>query len=132
MDTHRLLATLALSLAPAAALAGMYDQPWAIAEAADKSSVRKEFPPAITQVDGRTTRNPRSSDALEPGKHIIQIRFSTGRVVQSPADEVRDVEIDAAPCTRYRIAAARTQGTEWVPKVYPEPIGECKRKFQKK
>jgi hypothetical protein len=118
------------ALAAGAAFGGMYDRPWATIEAADRSEARQEFPPAITQVDGKSTRNPRESDPLEPGKHTVKIRFETGRVTQGPGDEVRDMELDLQPCTRYRIAARRTQGKEWEPQVYTEKIGECARKFK--
>ncbi|HEX4781369.1 MAG TPA: hypothetical protein VH301_11490 [Usitatibacter sp.] len=119
-----------LATATASVAAGMYDKPWAIVESADASSVRKEFPAAITRIDGQSTRNSRESDPIEPGKHTVTVRFSTARVTQSPAEEVREVPLDLAPCTRYRIAAQRTEGTQWKPQVYSEPIGECKRKFK--
>ncbi|HZZ94624.1 MAG TPA: hypothetical protein VFE23_18820 [Usitatibacter sp.] len=115
--------------ATAAAAAGMYDQPWSIVEGADESTVRKEFRPAITQIDGKSTRNTVESDPLAPGKHQVKIRFQTGRVAQSPADEERLLELELEACTRYRIAAQRTTGTNWQPKVYTEKIGECAQKF---
>jgi hypothetical protein len=124
-----ILPALAFSLAAGTALAGPYDRPWSVVEGADPSTVRKEFRPAITQIDGRSTRDPRESDALEPGKHQVKIRFETGRVTQSPAEAERLLELELAPCTRYRIAAQRTTGTQWEPKVYSEKIGECARKF---
>ena len=122
----------AMALAATAALAGPYDKPWAVVESGDGSQTRQEYSAAITQVDGRSTRNPRESDALEPGKHTIRVRFDTARVQQSEAEKSRDLELVLEPCTRYRIVARRTQptGTQWEPKVYPEAIGECKRKFK--
>jgi hypothetical protein len=59
----------------------------------------------------------------------VKIRFQTGRVAQSPAEEERLLDLDLEGCTRYRIAAQRTTGTQWQPKVYSEKIGECTRKF---
>jgi hypothetical protein len=120
------------ALAATAALAGPYDKPWAVVESGDRSETRQEFPASITQVDGKSTRSPRETDALEPGKHTIRVRFDTARVQQSEAEKSRDLEITLEPCTRYRIAARRTQptGTQWEPKVYSEAIGECKRKFK--
>jgi len=123
--------TSACASAATAAAAGAYDRPWSIVEGADESTVRKEFRPAITQVDGKSTRSPRESDALEPGKHQVKIRFETGRVNQSPAEAERVLELELEACTRYRIAAQRTSGTKLKPKVYPEKIGECVRKFAK-
>jgi hypothetical protein len=123
-----ILVLVAPALAAFAAFAA-YDRPWSIVEGADASTVRKEFRPAITQIDGQSTRNTLESDALEPGKHQVKIRFETGRVNQSKDEEERVLDLELAPCTRYRIAAARTTGTQWEPKVYTEKIGECVKKF---
>ena len=120
------------ALFTSAAFAGMYDQPYAIVEPMDRSTVREEFPPAITKIDGESTRNPRRSDPISPGKHKITVRFETARVTQSPAETTRELEIDLQPCTLYRIAARRVNTTEWEPKVYSEPLAECVKKFQKK
>jgi len=127
--TRRL--SLLLLVASTAAAAGIYDQPWSLVEPGDRSEVRKEFPAAITQIDGQSVRDTRRPDAITPGKHSITIRFETGRVNQSESEATRVVEIDLAPCTRYRVVAQRQQGTKWDPQVYPEPISECARKFGK-
>jgi hypothetical protein len=115
-----------------AAAASPYDKPWAVVETGDRSETRQEFPVAITQVDGASTRNPRESHALEPGKHSVRVRFETARVQQSEAEKSRDLDLAMEPCMRYRVTARRTQptGTEWEPKVYTEKIGECARKFK--
>jgi len=122
------LALLCFTVAATAA-AAQYDRPWSIVEGADESTVRKEFRPAITQIDGKSTRDPRDSNPVEPGKHQVKIRFETGRVTQSPEEMERMLDLELAPCMRYRIAAQRTTGTKWEPKVYTEKIGECTRKF---
>jgi hypothetical protein len=129
MIPYRVIACAAL--AASAAAAGPYDQPYALVEAADRSDVRKEFSPAITQIDGKSTRNPRRPDPVPPGKHAITVRFETARVAQSPAETSRVLEIELEACTRYRIAARRVGSTEWEPQVYSEPISECVRKFKK-
>jgi hypothetical protein len=128
----RLPAWIVAALAAGTAFAGAYDRPWAIVESGDRSDTRQEFPVAITQVDGQSTRSPRGGDALEPGKHTVRVRFETARVQQSEAEKSRDLDLTLEPCMRYRIAARRTTstGTEWEPKVYPEKIGECARKFK--
>ena len=113
----------------AAALAGPYDNPYAIVEAGDPNAAREEFAPAITRIDGTSTRDPRRSDPIPPGKHTITIRFETARVVQSAKETSRDLTLDLAACTRYRIVARRTGGTNWEPHVYQEAIGECAKKF---
>jgi hypothetical protein len=120
------------TLAASGALAGPYDQPYALVEAADRSPTREEFPPAITQIDGESTRNPRKSDPIAPGKRRVSVRFETARAVQSPAEATRELELDLAPCTRYRIAARRVGATNWEPRVYSEAIPECASKFAKK
>ena len=126
---RRPIAPLLFALAATAAAAAGYDRPWSVVEPADESQVRKEFRPAITQIDGKSTREPRDSNAVEPGRHTVKVRFETGRVTQSPEEMERLLDLDLAPCTRYRIAAQRTTGTQWEPKVYPEKIGECTKKF---
>ena len=129
MIAHRLWAAVALS---ATAALAAYDKPWSVVEAGDRSETRQEFPVAITQVDGKSTRSPRESDALAPGRHTVRVRFETARVQQSEAEKSRDLEMTLEPCTRYRIAAQRTTstGTQWQPRVYTEKIGECARKFK--
>jgi len=132
MRMRLLLLAAAAALPAADAVAAMqYKEPWALVEAADRSQVREEFSPAITQIDGRSTRNPRRSDPIAPGKHVVTVRFETGRVAQAPSEVSREVELELEACTRYRIAAHRTGGTNWEPKVYSEPIGECVKKFKK-
>lgn len=113
------------------AAADMYDQPYARAETGDRSEVRQEFPLSITQVDGTSTRNPRRTDPIAPGKHKVTVRFETARVAQSAAETTRDLDIDFEACTLYRIVAKRKGATNWEPMVYPEKIGECVKKFKK-
>lgn len=111
------------------AAAGPMDQPWAIVESGDASEVRKEAPAAITRIDGVSTRDPRKSDMLAPGKHKVTVRFDTGRAVVN--DNARELDMKLEPCKRYRVVAVYTSKTspEWQPKVYPESIGECSKKF---
>jgi hypothetical protein len=124
-------AALALCLA-GLAQAGMYDKPYAIAESGDNSETRKESRVAITKVDGKSTRNARKTDPIEPGKHKITLHFESARSIFRP--EFLDVEMDFEACTRYRIVARYEvkTGPDWKPHVYSEPIGECVKKFAKK
>lgn len=98
-----LFATVLATLAIPAAFAGMYDQPYAIVESGDVSELRKEARLAISKVDGRSTRNPRKSDPIAPGKHSITLHFESARGIFRPTS--LDFEIDLQPCTRYRIVA---------------------------
>ncbi len=114
------------------ALSGMYDQPYAVVETGVQSDARKEARLAITKVDGVSLRNPRKSDPLSPGKHIISLHFASARSVFRP--ESKDVEIDLEACALYRIVASYEikTGPNWKPKIYSEPIGECRKKFAPK
>lgn len=138
MKRPLMLACLALAVPAALAMprgafaADMYDQPYGRAETGDRSEVRQEFPLAITQVDGVSTRNPRRTDPIPPGPHKVTVRFETARVAQSAAETTRDLEIDVQACTLYRIVAKRKGATNWEPAVYPEKIGECAKKFDRK
>jgi len=48
--------------------------------------------------------------------------------------EQQDIELDLEACTRYQVVASYEirSGPNWKPKVYSEPIGECRKKFGKK
>ena len=124
----RTLATIAAALAAGATFAGEYDKPYALVESGDSSEIRNESRVAITRIDGESTRNPRKSDPIAPGKHVITVSFSSARGVFSP--DTMDVPVELEPCTRYRVVAAyeRKTGGDWKPKLYPEPVGECKKK----
>jgi len=123
---------LCAALMATGVLAGPYDQPYAVIEAGERNDAREEFVPAISQVDGKSTRSTRKTDPIAPGKHRVTVRFETARAAQSPAEVSRELEMDLEACTLYRIVAKRTGGTNWEPKVYSEPLGECVRKFKKK
>jgi hypothetical protein len=131
LTVNKLLLATVLATLPVAALAGMYDQPYALVESGDASDLRKEARVAISKVDGQSTRNPRKSDPIAPGKHSITLHFESARGVFRPIS--LDVEIDLQACTRYRIVAnyETKTGGDWKPKVYSEPIGECVKKFKK-
>lgn len=119
------------SLVATAAQAGMYDQPYAIVEMGGASEARKEARLAITSVDGASTRNPRQTDPIPPGKHRIALHFESARVNFRPSHQ--EIELDLEGCTRYRIVASYEvkSGPNWKPRVYSEPIGECRKKFLK-
>jgi hypothetical protein len=128
MTTRNAIALLApLTLIAACTTPVPYDEPYALVEGGMRSAVRKEFPAIVNAVDGQTTFLPRRYPTpLKPGKHVIDIYFSTD--VGASSKQHRTIELDAAACTRYRIVARYTDLThvEWNPVIYPEPIGECK------
>jgi hypothetical protein len=122
-------AAFAAAATAATARAAPLDQPYALVERGDPSETRKEATLSISSIDGVGTRDPRMPDPIPPGKHTIKLHFVSARGIFRP--EYVDLELDLAPCTRYRIVAnyvSKTGGT-WTPKVYPEPIGECRKKF---
>jgi hypothetical protein len=136
MISRRLITFLApLALAAACSTTGTYDEPYALVEGGMRSVVRKEFPVLVNAVDGESTLSPRRyPTALKPGKHQIEVYFSSDSVVGSSEKHRRTIDLDAAPCTRYRIVARYQNLThvDWDPVIYPEPIGECAAKFSQK
>jgi hypothetical protein len=122
---------VAFALPATSALAGMYDQPWAIVETGAPSATRNEARLAITKVDGQSTRDPRQTDPIPPGPHKVKISFDTARGVVGDTD--RELEMNLEGCTRYLVVANYESKTnpDWQPKIYSEPIGECVRKFKK-
>lgn len=126
-------AALALTLTAAGlAQAGMYDKPYALVESGDNSETRKESRLSITKVDGKSTRNARKTDPIEPGAHTITVHFESARGKFRP--EYEELQMTLEACTRYRVVAQYEvkTGPDWKPKVYSEPIGECVKKFKKK
>ena len=133
MKTRSSLACVAaaLSLCAGAASAGMYDQPYGQVESGDAAPAREEARVAVTKIDGKSVRSTRSSDPLEPGKHLVTVHFDSARGLFRP--EYIEFDLNVEACTRYRIVAKYEMptGGDWKPRVYTEPIGECVRKFNK-
>jgi hypothetical protein len=109
---------------------GQFSQPWGVIESGDRSAVRNEEPVAISRIDGRSTRNTRRPDPVEPGKRVVQVTFTTAR---APVGEpTQTIEIHVQPCKRYRVVAnfATSQRSRWEPAISAiEDIGECRRRF---
>ena len=105
-----------------------FDAPYALVEVGPISAARKELPVIVNAIDGDYPLNPRSGP-IKPGKHLLEVQFSTRDGAYWKRK--RMVELDAKPCTRYRIVAQYNNLTnvEWVPVIYPEPIGECLARF---
>ena len=129
MEWKVFLVVPALAALPASA--GLYNQPYGLVESGRRSDVRKELPVVIGSVDGVSTRNPRYSDPIAPGRHRIQVNFSTSSMPTARA--FRFLDLDIKPCTRYRVVAAYqnlVHPASWEPRIYVEPIGECATRFQ--
>ncbi len=117
-------------LAPALAWAGPYDQPYGLIESGDRSATRNQEPVAISRIGDQSPRNPRRPDPVTPGKHTVQVSFTSARAVVG--DELQSIDINVEPCKRYRIVANYRNATsgKWEPQVQSvEDIGECRRKF---
>lgn len=128
MKAHFLLAIpLLVALS---AVAGPYDQPYAVVESGAAAEARNEGRVTIRKIDGVSPRDPRRSDPLEPGKRTITVGFQSSRGMFRP--QSLDIELNLEPCTRYLIVASyeSKSGPTWTPKVYPEPIVECRKKFK--
>jgi hypothetical protein len=123
------LAVLA-GLVPGLAAAGPYDQLYGAIESGDRSQTRKHETVAISRIDGKSTNNPRRPDPVAPGKHAVEISFTSARAVVG--DALKTIEIDVQPCKRYRVVAQyhTSASGKWDPVVQSvEDIGECKKKF---
>lgn len=109
-----------------------FSKPYGTIESGDRSQTRKQETVAISKIDGQTTRNPRRPDPVAPGKHSVEISFTSARAVVG--DSLQTIEIDVQPCKRYRVAAQYETATtgKWKPVVQSvEDIGECRKKFLK-
>ena len=130
---HLCLCALAASVAGCAA-PPVYDEPYALIEPGLRSATRKEAPAFIHAVDGKIPVSSRYPLPVQPGKHVIDVYFSTNSSAGPPEANHHAVDIDAVPCTRYRIVA-RYYGyydlvnPRWEPVVYTETVGECLAKF---
>jgi hypothetical protein len=107
----------------------LYDEPYSLVQSGVRSIIQKDLPVSINAVDGETTLDPRRSGPLKPGRHVVVAYLNT--VVGPYSKQYATLELDAAPCTRYRVVARYENLThiEWIPVVYPEPIAECRAKF---
>ena len=135
MSAQRFWNLVALGLAGAltACATGAYEDPYALVEPGLRSAVRKEAPAFIHAVDGQIPVSSRYSIPLTPGKHVLDVYFSTDSSAGAPEKHRRVVDLQAAPCTRYRVVARYTNFThpDWEPVVYSEPIAECLERFRR-
>ncbi len=123
-----LLATLFLSTA---AMAGPYDQPYAIitvdrAKAADPNL----RPVIVNRIDDETVLSDNRA-VVAPGRHRVTIDLPPRKGFHVATQHT--FEIDAKACTRYNVAARLASRTtqDWTPVVRSEErIGECEAKFK--
>jgi hypothetical protein len=114
----------------APAWAGPYDQPYGLIEGGMRMQTRRQEPAAISKIDGESPQKTRRSTVVAPGKHVIEVSFTSARA--TVGDDLQTLEVDVKPCKRYRIAAQYQSSTsgKWHPVVQAEEdIGECRKKF---
>jgi len=119
-----------LVLAPAAAIAGPFDAPWAIVATDTAPSADPGLRPVIvSRVDGEIATRNRA--IVAPGKHRVTVDLPPRKGFSLGTQET--FELMASPCMRYNIAAKldTATGQRWTPLVRSsESIGECLAKFK--
>ena len=123
-----LLASLLLSTA---AVAGPYDQPYAIITVdRARSSDPNLLPVIVNRIDGETVLSDNKA-VVAPGKRQVTIDVPPRKGFRTATQHT--FEIDAKACTRYNVAAKLDSRTtqDWTPVVRStERIGECETKFK--
>src|SRR5258708_13497695 len=107
-------------LAAGCAAVEPFDAPYALVEVGPISAARKELPVIVNAIDGDSLLNPRSGP-IKPGKHQLEVQFSTRDGAYWKRKKM--VDLDAKPCTRYRIVAQYTNlpNLHRAPLIYPQP-----------
>ena len=125
-----LLPAFLLLLAPAAAVAGPYNQPWVVI-------TTDSAPPAdpkvrtvtVSRVDGEPVVKNRATVA--PGLRVVTVGLPPRKGMSLGTQD--NLELNASPCMRYLVAARPDgeAGESWKPFVRSaESIGECLAKFK--
>ena len=124
-----LLASLLLSTA---AVAGPYDQPYAIITVDRAKSADPNLRPVIVnRVDGESVMTTDNRAVVAPGKRQVTIDLPPRKGFKTATQHT--FELDARACTRYHVAAKLDSPTtqDWKPVVRSEErIGECEAKFK--
>lgn len=117
-------------LVATAALAGPFDQPYAIITTDPKPAADPLLRPVIVnRVDGENAVDHRA--IVAPGRRKITVDLPPRRGFHRPTQ--RTFELQVKPCVRYHVAAklATSSGQEWKPVIRGEErIGECEAKFK--
>ena len=120
-------------LYPAAALAGPYDQPYAIITSDTVPSADPLLRPVIVnRVDGETVASASNNKAVAaPGSHKVTVDLPPRKGFRVSTQ--RTLELLARPCMRYYVVAKLDTpvGQEWQPLVRSsELIAECQKEFR--
>jgi len=121
---------LPVLLSASAAIAGPFDQPWAIITTdRSPSADYRQLPVIVNRVDGVNADTQLNRSIVQPGLREVTIDVPPRKGF--PATQ-HTFMLTAEPCTRYNVAAElkTTTGQEWKPVVRSqERIGECESKF---
>ena len=125
-----LLAASLLLLAPAAAVAGPYDQPWVvITNDTAPSADPKVRAVVVNRIDGESVV--RSRATVAPGLRVVTVDLPPRKGFSLGTQE--SFELNANPCMRYVVAARPDgeAGQNWKPFVRSAgTIGECLTRFK--
>jgi hypothetical protein len=125
-----LLTAFLLLLAPAAAVAGPYDQPWVvITNDTAPSGDPKVRAVTMSRVDGEPVVRNRAT--VVPGLRVVTVGLPPRKGASLGTQD--NLELNASPCMRYVLAARPDgeAGENWKPFVRSvESIGECLAKFK--
>ena len=116
-------------LAATAALAGPFDQPYAIITTDTKPAADFLLRPVIVnRVDGENAMDHRA--VVAPGVRKVTVDLPPRKGFHLATQQTFDLEVK--PCVRYHVAAklANSTSQEWKPVIRSqERIGECEAKF---
>ena len=117
-------------LVAAAAIAGPFDQPYAIIATDAKPAPDPNLRPVIVnRVDGENAMDHRA--VVAPGLRKVTVDLPARKGFHLATQHTFDLEVK--PCVRYNVAARLKSTTtqDWTPVVRSEErIGECEAKFK--
>jgi hypothetical protein len=123
------IAVCAVLLGACASGGGMYSQPYALFEAAQRMPAEDQRPAFVLNIDGKNVAI-NTNDPVEPGKRTVELSVPGPAGMSDPGRDT--LVVDAKPCTRYYFAARRSSLTarDWKAFVASsEPIGDCTKRF---
>ena len=130
-------AILSFAVVATAALAGPYDQPYAVIATEKSPSADPNLrTPIVNRIDDETVMTSTygpflSYAAVAPGPHKVTLDLRPRKGFKLATQNTFDLE--TRPCVRYIVAAELKSPTlqEWTPVVRREErIGECEAKFK--
>ncbi len=121
---------VAAFLAPLAAAAGPFDQPWVLITSDSAPSTDPNLKPVnVSRVDGEPVSKNRAY--VTPGRKLVTVDLPPRKGFSLGTQET--LELEASPCMRYQLAAMLdpSTGQDWKAVVRSSStIGECLTKFR--